>query len=118
VAYDAVDSVVGLARTLRAAGVPASPDRVHAAVRAVPLLDPASREDVYWATRLTLCGSREDLDRHDAVFDAYFGDRPTAAVRRPRVRRPALQLVAGLGGDGPEEGSEPASARSVASDVE
>ncbi|HWG95391.1 MAG TPA: VWA domain-containing protein [Mycobacteriales bacterium] len=116
--YDAVDSVVGLARTLRAAGVDASPDRVHAAVRALPLLDAGSRDDVYWATRLTLCGSRDDLARHDAVFAAYFGDRPTAVVRRPRVLRPAVQLVAGLGGDGPDEGSESASSRAAASDVE
>jgi uncharacterized protein len=118
VAYDAVDTVVGLARTLRAAGVSASPDRVHAAVRALPLLDAGSRDDVYWATRLTLCGSRDDLARHEAVFAAYFGDRPNAVVRRPRVLKPALQLVAGLGGDGPEEGSDSASSRAAASDVE
>jgi hypothetical protein len=119
--YDAVDSVVGLAATLRAAGVPASSDRVHAAVRALTSLDPTSRHDVYWATRLTLCASVDDLRRFDAAFDAYFGDRPRALVRRPRALRPALQLVAGTGSgeddDGGSEGGQ-APARAAASDVE
>jgi uncharacterized protein with von Willebrand factor type A (vWA) domain len=38
--YDAVDSLVGLAATLRSSGVGASTDRVHAAVQALALLDP------------------------------------------------------------------------------
>ncbi|HWH28530.1 MAG TPA: VWA domain-containing protein [Mycobacteriales bacterium] len=96
----------------------ATPERVHAAVQALSELDPVRRHDAYWATRLTLCSSREDLDRHAAVFDAYFGDRPQAVVRRPRVGRPGLQLVAGEGGR--DEGGEgaAASARAAASDVE
>ena len=55
--YDALDSLVGLAATLRAAGVDASRERVHAAVSALAALDPSRREDVYWAGRLTLCGT-------------------------------------------------------------
>ena len=38
---DSTDTVVGLARTLRAAGVEASPDRVHALMAALSLLDPS-----------------------------------------------------------------------------
>ena len=87
--YDAVDSLVGLAATLRGAGVAASTDRVHAAVSALALLDPVRRSDAYWAGRLTLCGSREDLDRYDAVFAAYFGDRPGTLVRRQRIAQSA-----------------------------
>jgi uncharacterized protein len=118
--YDATDSLVGLAATLRAAGVPASTDRVHAAVRALTVLDPRSREDVYWASRLTLCGSREELLRHDAVFDAYFGERPRV-VRRPRVARPQLQLVPGDGAADDTDagrGEQGPRARAAASDVE
>ncbi|MHB8449923.1 MAG: vWA domain-containing protein [Mycobacteriales bacterium] len=91
--YDAVDGLVGLARTLRAAGVPGAPDRVHAAVKALMALDPSHRDDVYWAGRLTLCGSAEDCRRYDVVFDAYFGERPGQLVRRQRVLVPRLQLV-------------------------
>jgi uncharacterized protein with von Willebrand factor type A (vWA) domain len=119
-AYDATDVVVGLAATLRAAGVAASTDRVHAAVRALVALDPSRRGDVYWATRLTLCGTREELTRYDVAFAAYFGDRPRAVVRRPRVGRPALQLVAAPGGpdSGADDGDGGPSARAAASDVE
>jgi uncharacterized protein len=121
--YDAVDSLVGLAATLRSSGVGASTDRVHAAVQALTLLDPVRREDVYWAGRLTLCGTRDELMRYDAVFAAYFGDRPRKVVRRQRLSRSQLQLVASPdepdepGGDG-EPGGRPQTASAAASSVE
>ena len=90
---DSTDTVVGLARTLRAAGVDASPDRVHALMSALSLLDPALRADVYWAGRLTLCASADDVRRYDRVFAAYFGDRPAALVRRPVAPAAQLKLV-------------------------
>ena len=91
--YDGTDSLVGLVRTLRAAGVGAAPQRVHATIEALTALDPTRRDDVYWAGRLALCGSAEECRRYDLVFDAYFGDRPGQLVRRPRVLVPRLQLV-------------------------
>jgi uncharacterized protein with von Willebrand factor type A (vWA) domain len=57
-------------------GVQASTDRVHAAVSALAELDPMRTADVYWAGRLTLCGSPDELARYDTAFRAYFGDRP------------------------------------------
>jgi hypothetical protein len=116
--FDGVDSVVGLARTLRAAGVPASPDRVHTTVAALQELDPTRRSDVYWAGRLTLCDSPVDILRYDRVFEAYFGDRPAAAQRRPRLMCPQIQLVSSDDSDptaDPEPGDEPATARAAAS---
>jgi uncharacterized protein with von Willebrand factor type A (vWA) domain len=106
--YDATDSVLGLARTLRAAGVPVAPDRVHAAVQALTTLEPGRRGEVYWATRLTLCGTAEDVRRFDVVFDAYFGDRPPTVVRRPRTLVPKLQLVSTDDATLPEQGQEDA----------
>src|SRR5436309_7961236 len=91
--YGVTDAVVGLARTLRAAGVAASPDRVHATIDALQRLDPRLRRDVYWAGRLTLCASADDIARYDRVFSAYFGDRPTALVRQPTVPAAQLRLV-------------------------
>jgi uncharacterized protein with von Willebrand factor type A (vWA) domain len=119
--YDVTDSVVGLARTLRAAGVRACPERVQAAVRALAVLDAGRREDVYWAGRLTLCGSRDEQDRYDRVFAAYFGDRPGAVVRRPRVLVPRLRLVAADGaadGDDGDDGDRLPPASAAASSVE
>src|SRR5947209_3732939 len=113
--YDGVDGVVGLARTLRAAGVAASPDRVHATVEALRRLDARRRSDVYWAGRLTLCASADDIDRYDRVFAAYFGDRPAALVRRTSVPAAHLKLVTaaadeGVPSDEVDEDTAPASA--------
>jgi len=114
--YDAVDSLVGLATTLRGAGMTVSSERVHAAVSALAELDPNRRTDVYWAGRLTLCGDVDALARYDVVFDAYFGDRPGAVVRRQRINKTQLRLVAdpdsGAGDDG--EGDVPQESLSAA----
>jgi len=108
--YDAVDSLVGLAATLRAMGVGASSERVHAAARAVAELDPMRRADVYWAGRLTLCATQDDLARYDTAFEAYFGERPGSVVRRQRLSRSQLRLVADpAGGDSGEPGGDRAS---------
>jgi uncharacterized protein with von Willebrand factor type A (vWA) domain len=121
--YDATDAVVGLARTLRAAGVVASPDRVHATVTALHRLDPQSMRDVYWAGRLTLCGSRDDINRYDRVFAAYFGDRPPSLVRRPVAPVAQLQLVTVADGEQPpddtagDENAAPASAAASSTEV-
>ncbi|MGY1630786.1 VWA domain-containing protein [Geodermatophilus sp. SYSU D01186] len=83
---DVVDTVLGFARTLRHAGVTASPDRVEAMLAAVGALDVLDATDVYWAGRLTLCGGPDDLERYDAAFAAYFGGeapRPTRSAGRP-----------------------------------
>ncbi|MBC7373972.1 MAG: VWA domain-containing protein [Frankiales bacterium] len=106
--YDVVDSLVGLAATLRGMGVAASTDRVHAAVSALAELDPTRRADVYWAGRLTLCGTPDELARYDLAFAAYFGDRPGAVVRRQRLNKRELRLVAEPGVGSYDEGEEQA----------
>jgi len=105
---DVVDTVLGFARTLRHAGVTASPDRVESMLEALGALDVLDPGAVYWAGRLTLCAGPDDLDRYDAAFSAYFaGDRP----RVPRTTaRPEVHLTAAAplepgstdGGDDPE----------------
>jgi uncharacterized protein with von Willebrand factor type A (vWA) domain len=91
--YDVTDSVVGLARTLRAAGVDAGPERVHATITALGRLDVSRRADVYWAGRLTLCGSADDVVRYDRVFAAYFGQRPGTPAGSTAVLDGRLRLV-------------------------
>ena len=80
---DGTPTLVGFARTLRAAGVDATPDRVHQTVLATTHLDPARRPDLYWAGRLTLCSGPDDLDRYDRAFAAYFGGDEAPPLRRP-----------------------------------
>jgi uncharacterized protein len=105
-------TLVGFARTLRAAGVDAGPDRVQAMVAALAELDAGSREDTYWAGRLTLCSGPDDLPRYDRAFQAWFGGeepgrlRPTTVVRMPRE----VAVPAPAGSDGADEGADPSHA--------
>ena len=83
---DVVDTVLGFARTLRHAGVAASPDRVEAMLSALGALDVLDPTDVYWAGRLTLCAGPDDLDRYDAAFAAYFaGEAPRSRASQPQA---------------------------------
>ena len=77
-----VETLIGFARTLRAAGVDASPDRVQAMLGALDQLDLLDRTDVYWAGRLTLCGCHDDLARYDRAFAAYFAGEQGGPLRR------------------------------------
>lgn len=86
--------LLGFTRALRAAGVAVSAERVHALLRAVDVLRPGVRADVYWAGRLTLCGDRDDLERYERVFAAYFGaDGSPARPARAAAPPPRLRLV-------------------------
>jgi len=85
--------LLGFARALRAAGVDASAERVYAFLRAVDELQPGMRADVYWSGRLTLCGGRDDLERYERVFAAYFGGGPTGGGTVAAGPPPRLRLV-------------------------
>src|ERR687895_1977009 len=76
-------TVVGIARTLRAAGVGAHLDQVHAFVRALDEVDLLKASDVYWAGRLTMCADPDDLPRYDRCFAAYFSGETPRIVQRP-----------------------------------
>jgi hypothetical protein len=94
-------ALLGFARALRAAGVDASADRVHSFLRAVDVLRPGVRADVYWAGRLTLCGDRDDLERYERVFAAYFGSGQPSPHRERAAPPPRLRLVARAAPAGP-----------------
>ncbi len=76
-----IDILVGFARTLRHAGVAATPDRVPAMLAAAAALGVAEPAGVYWAGRLTLCSEPDDLPIYDAAFTAYFGGQRPAVPR-------------------------------------
>ncbi len=79
---DITEVLLGFARTLRHAGVAATPEQVQTMLAAADRLGVATPSGVYWAGRLTLCTEPDDLPTYDAAFAAYFQDAP------PR-RRPA-----------------------------
>ncbi|MGW0998544.1 vWA domain-containing protein [Streptomyces sp. NPDC002523] len=104
--------LLGFVRALRAAGLDAGAERVHAFLRAVDVLRPGMRADVYWAGRATLCGGHDDLERYERVFAAYFGpsgDRAPRVVRTapPPRRRPMVVREASSGPRAPGENEPP-----------
>ncbi|MFI7701027.1 VWA domain-containing protein [Nonomuraea sp. NPDC049480] len=78
---DLVATMTGFARTLRAAGVGADHDRTQSMLRALDHLDVTDAGEVYWAGRLTLCATPDDLPRYDRCFAAYFGGRRATMAR-------------------------------------
>jgi uncharacterized protein with von Willebrand factor type A (vWA) domain len=100
-ARDPAFAAVALGRSLRAAGLPVTPDRSATFTRAAELLGATDRERLYWAARLAFVTSREQVAAFDAVFDALVlgvadpadaarGD-PTSSPpvhARPRPPRP------------------------------
>jgi uncharacterized protein len=70
---DVTGVVLEFARSLRHAGVDASGDRVAAMLSAVGELGVTRPRAMFWAGRLTLCASAEDIAVYDAAFAAYFG---------------------------------------------
>ncbi|MGW3354599.1 vWA domain-containing protein [Streptomyces bungoensis] len=105
--------LLGFVRALRAAGLDAGSERLHAFLRAVDALRPGVRSDVYWAGRATLCGGHDDLERYERVFAAYFGAQggpaPSAArtVPPPRPRVVAREAAAAPRAPGEGEPSGP-----------
>ncbi|MBO2461912.1 VWA domain-containing protein [Actinomadura sp. LCR2-06] len=98
--------MVGFARTLRAAGGTADPERVQAMLGALDHLDVLDPAEVYWAGRLTLCADPDDLARYDRCFAAYFSGATARQARRPQpvvVRRTTVAEPAG-GAGGEDEG--------------
>lgn len=77
------ETMVGFARTVRAAGGSADPERVQAMLAALDHLDVLDPSDVYWAGRLTLCADPDDLERYDRCFAAYFSGATARPGRRP-----------------------------------
>lgn len=99
---DITEVLLGFARTLRHAGIDATPDRVQSMLVAVEALGGTNLTGTYWAGRLTLCAEPDDLPIYDAAFSAYFGDpnrgngaRSGQYAQRPHVRRTVSLLPTG-----------------------
>lgn len=87
--------LLGFAAALRAAGVAVTPDRAQAYLDAVSLVGLGDRAATRTAGRATLCATRDDLERHDRVFEEWFSRDLAAPVTRQRVEqpRPAASLL-------------------------
>ena len=108
--------LLGFTRTLRAAGVPVTPDRSRTYLESVAALGMHNPVAVYYAGRASLCSTPADLDRHDLAYAAYFGGELGGTKRVPGA--PARSIEQADLGDGPgTEGGEVSQA-AVASSIE
>ena len=105
---DAPIAAVALARSLRASGLPVTPDRSVTFAAAARLLDVSDRNGLYWAARLAFVTSADQVPAFDAVFgalvdgladtaDAERGDRAGAPPVRARARTPDAADAPGAG---------------------
>jgi uncharacterized protein len=119
--HDADEVLLGFTRALRAAGVPVTQDRAHGFLAAVATVGAADRRATYWAGRATLCGSPDDLARHDQVFAAWFDPRdglPRAQTREASRPSTAHLLPEAEGAGGAGETEEEDVVRAMASEAE
>jgi len=80
--------LLAFTRALRAAGVPVTQDRAQGFLEAAALVGLEDQRAVWVAGRATLCAGPDDLDRYDAVFEAFFNAR--TGLPRPRPVAPPL----------------------------
>ncbi|WP_331530980.1 vWA domain-containing protein [Pseudonocardia sp.] len=97
--------LVGFTAALRHAGLPITTDRVAAFLSALDQLDLTSREQTYWAGRLTLCADPDDIGRYGAAFDAWFASRRGRPEQGLDERPPTPSQLAALehSGSDPDE---------------
>jgi uncharacterized protein with von Willebrand factor type A (vWA) domain len=116
-----VELLVGFAATVRAAGVPVTPDRTAAFLQAVVEVGLDDRAGVYWAGRSTLCGDPDHLRPYDLAFEAWFGGRTVRHGRSNPYQRPQATAMASLHdvpGGGTEVEEQQETVRAAASDTE
>jgi uncharacterized protein with von Willebrand factor type A (vWA) domain len=75
--------LLAFTRALRAAGVPVTQDRAQGFLSAAALLGLGDQRATWVAGRATLCAGPDDLERFDAVFEAFFNARDGLPRRRP-----------------------------------
>jgi uncharacterized protein len=116
--HPADEILSAFAAALRAGGVPVTPDRTQAFLRAVAEVGAVERSHVYWAGQATLCSSPDDLERYDAIFSAWFSGEPVRPGHRPTPARRIFQadLDENVAADG-EPGTDDV-VQALASDVE
>jgi uncharacterized protein with von Willebrand factor type A (vWA) domain len=67
--------VSGFLAALRDAGITASHQKQQDFLQTLAATPPATRRALYWQARITLTGSKEEIDRFESVFETWFGER-------------------------------------------
>ena len=112
-----VDNLVVFGRLLRGLGLDVHVGRLLDAVEALPLVNVASRDEVYFACRALLVHRREDLATFDAAFEAFWRSHDPSRQRRA-VAVPDEALVAPASRGEPGRAGRDAGARGSVDDAE
>lgn len=89
------DPVLRFVAAVRQAGVAAPADRVRLLMEALDRLGP---QQLYWAGRLTLCTSRDDIVKYDRLFQKGAKDKDTVR-HRVRLETAAVQGLEAADGE-------------------
>lgn len=108
--------LLGFTAALREAGVPVTADRASAFLQATSYVGAGDRTATRAAGRATLCGSPDDLERFDEVFDAWFTHRIGTPMRGRTVARRSAALVPVPAGGA--DAGDAKTMKAVASEVE
>ncbi|MER6793485.1 hypothetical protein ABT262_16250, partial [Amycolatopsis mediterranei] len=93
-AADPVAGYAGFAAALREAGVACDAHRVQAYLTAVAEIDVAEPTRLYWAGRLTLCSSPDDLPCYEEAFSQWFSIE-TSTPKRATSAAPKKARIGG-----------------------
>ncbi len=109
-----------LARRLREAGLPMTPDRAAGFARALGLVRPVSRRRLYWTARSVFVSDQAHAAVFDRVFAEVFGARASDVVPPEDVSRAEAQgsVDVPTTGGRPREGEELDVPLALASDDE
>ncbi|WP_395019438.1 VWA domain-containing protein [Dongia sp.] len=76
----AAQHVTGFLAALRAAGISAPHQKQQDFLQTLAATPPISRHGLYWQARITLTGSKEEIDRFDPVFASWFGEAQAGVI--------------------------------------
>lgn len=91
-----IEPVLGFVAAVREAGVAAPADRVRLLVEALDQLGP---QQLYWAGRVTLCTSRDDIAKYDRMFGKGGGRRRDTVKHRIKLETSAVQGLEAASGE-------------------
>jgi uncharacterized protein len=91
-----IEPLLSFVAAVREAGVAAPADRVRLLTEALDQLGP---QRLYWAGRLTLCTSRDDIAKYDRLFRQGAANRPDTVKHRITVETAAVQGLEAADGE-------------------
>ena len=92
------ENIMHFGRTLRAAGLPAGPGKVLAAIRAVETVGVRRRDDFYWALHAVFVNRRDQQDLFDQAFEIFWRN-PQILERMMGLLLPDVQPTIGRNPD-------------------